>query len=165
MWRSSFPVFSFRSFTILSLVVVQLLSCVRFFATPSTAALQASLSFTVFQSSLKLMSIESVMPSNHLILCRPLLLLAIFPSIKVLPSESVHCIRWPKYWSITFSIGSISEYSRLISIRIDWFDLPACPMDFQESSPAPQLKSINYLVLSLLYDPILISIHDCWEQP
>ena len=107
-------------------VVVQSLSCVRLFVTPWTAARQASLSFTVSQSLLKLMSLESVMPSNCFILCHPLLLLpSIFPSIRVFPSESALCIRWPKYWSFSFSISPTNEYSGLISFRIDWFDLLA----------------------------------------
>ena len=93
-------------------------------ATPWTAAQQASLSFTIFQSLLKLMSIKPVMPSNHLILCRPLLLLpSIFPSIRVFSNESVFHIRWPKYWS--FSISPSNEYSGLSSFTIDWFDLLA----------------------------------------
>ena len=93
---------------------------------PWTAAHQASLSFTVSWSLLRLMSIESVMPSNHLILCHLLLLLpSIFPSIRVFSSESALCIRWPKYWSLIFSISPSNEYSGLISFRIDWFDLLA----------------------------------------
>ena len=107
-----------------SLSSVQLLSRVQLFATPWTAPHQASLSITNSQSLLKLMSIESVMPSNHLILCHPLLLLpSIFPSIRVFSNESVLCIRWPKYWSFSFSISPSSEYSGLISFRMDWFDL------------------------------------------
>ena len=95
-------------------------------ATPWTAALQASLLITTSWSLLRSMSIESVMPSNHLILCRPLLLLpSIFPSIRVFSSESVLCIRWPKYWSLSFSISPSSEYSGLISFRMNWLDLPA----------------------------------------
>ena len=105
---------------------VQLLSRVRFFVTPWTAACQASLSITNSWSSPKLMSIESVMPSNHLILCHPLLLLpSIFPSIRVFSSESILCIRLPKYWSFSFSISPSNEYSGLISFRMDWFDLLA----------------------------------------
>ena len=105
---------------------VQLLSRVRLFAIPSTAAFQASLSITNSGSLLKLMSIESVMPSNHLILCRPLLLLpSIFPSIGVFPKESLLHIRWPKYWSFSFSISPFNEYSGLIFFRIDWLDLLA----------------------------------------
>ena len=106
--------------------VVQLLSCVWLFPTPWTAAHQAFLSFTISQSLLKLMSIELVMPSNHLILCLPLLLpLSIFPQIRVLSSESLLCIRWPNYWSFGFSISLSNDYSGLISFRIDWFDILA----------------------------------------
>ena len=105
---------------------VQLLSGVRLLATPWTAARQASLSITNSLSLRKLMSIESVMPSNHLILCRPLLLLlSIFPSIRVFSNESALRIRWPKYWSFSFNISHSNEYSGLISFRIDWFDLLA----------------------------------------
>ena len=93
--------------------------------TPWTAAHQASLSITNSQSLLKFMSIKLVMPSNHLILCHPLLLLpSIFPSIRVFSNESALCIRWPKYWSFSFNISPSNEYSGLISFRIDWFDLP-----------------------------------------
>ena len=103
---------------------VQLLSRVRLFATPWTAARQASWSITNSQSLLKLMSIESVMPSNNLIFCCPLLLLpSIFPSIRVFSNESVLHIRWPEYWSFSFSISPSNEYSGLISFKIDWFDL------------------------------------------
>ena len=101
-----------------------MLNHVQFFVTPWTAAHQASLSITNSQSLLKLMFIESVIPSNHLILCCPLLLPpSIFPSIRVFPNESVLHIRWPKYWSFSFSISPFSEYSGLISFRIDWLDL------------------------------------------
>ena len=106
---------------------VQSLSCLRLFATPWTAAHQASLSFTNYRSLLKLKSIKSVMPSNHLILCRPLLLLpSIFPSIRVFSNESFLHIRWPKYWSFSFSISLSNEYSGLISFRIGWFDSIGC---------------------------------------
>ena len=105
---------------------VQLLICVRLFATPWTAARQASLSITNSWSLLKLMSMESVMPSNHLILCHPLLLpLSIFPSIRDFSNESVLRIRWPKNCSFSFSISPSNEYSGLISFRIHWFDLLA----------------------------------------
>ena len=105
---------------------VRLLSCVRLFAAAWTAVCQASLSVSNSQSLLKLMSIESVMPSNHLILCLPLLLLpSIFPSIRVFSNESVLHIRWPKYWSFSFSISPSNEYSGLISFRMDWLDLLA----------------------------------------
>ena len=144
---------------------VQLLSPVQLFVTPWTAAHQASLSITSSWSLLKLMSIESVLPSSHLILCRPLLLQpSISPSIRVFSRESVLCIRWPKYWSFSFSISPSNGYSGLTSFRMDWLDLLAVPRDSQESSPAPQFESIISLVFSLLYDPILISIHDYWKN-
>ena len=105
---------------------VQSLSRVQLFTTPWTASRQASLSISHSQSSLKLMSIESVMPSNNLILCRPLLLpSSIFPSIRVFSNESALHIRWPKYWSFSFSISPSNEYSWLISFRIYWFNLLA----------------------------------------
>ena len=105
-------------------VVVQSLSHVRYFATPWTSACQGSLSITNSRSLYKLMSTESVIPFNHLILCRPLLILpSIFPSIKVFSNESVLHTRWPKYWNFSFSISPSNEYSGLISFRIDWFDL------------------------------------------
>ena len=107
-------------------VVVQSLSCVQLSATPCTAACQASLSFTISRSWLKLMSVESVMPSNQLVLCCPLLLLPdAFPSIRVFSNESALCMRWPKYWSFSLSISPSNEYSGLISFRIGWLDLLA----------------------------------------
>ena len=106
-------------------IVVQSLNRVWLFATPWTAACQASLSFTISQSLLKLMSIESVMPSNHLNLCRPLLLPSIFPSTRVFPKELVLRIRCSEYWSFSFSVRPFNEYSGLISFRMDWFDLLA----------------------------------------
>ena len=107
-------------------VVVQSLSHVRLFATLWTTACQAPLSFTISQSLLKLMSTESMVPSNHLILCHPLLLLpSIFPSIRVFSNKLALCIRWPKYWSLCFSISPSNEYSELISYRVDLFDLLA----------------------------------------
>ena len=106
------------------IVFVQSLSHIQLFVTPWTAAHQASLSFTISWSLLKLKSIELVMPSNHLILCRPLLLLpSIFPSIRVFSNESAPCIRGPKYWSFSCSISPSDKYAGLISFRIDWFDL------------------------------------------
>ena len=105
------------------MAVFQSLSFVPLFVTPWTTTHQASLSFTIFQSLLKLMSIKSVMPSNHLILCRTLLLLSsIFPNIMVFSNESALLIRWPKYWSFSFSIRPSNEYSGLISFSTDWFD-------------------------------------------
>jgi len=120
---------------------VQLLSPVQLFVIPWTAARQASLSFNNSQSLLKHIPIELLIPSNHLILCCPLLLLpSIFPNIKVYPNESVLRIRWPKYWSFSFNISTSNEYSVLISFRIDWLDLLAVQGTLK-SSPTPQLKS------------------------
>ena len=135
---------------IYTLVAVQSLSHVQLFMTPWTAALQASLSFSISQSLLKLMSIKSVMPSNHLILCRPLLRLpSIFPSIRVFSSESALCIRWPKYRA--------SASASVLSLNIqDWFPLRLTGLislqskGVQESSPTPQFKSINSSALSFL---------------
>ena len=103
------------------------------------------------------------MPSNHLILCCPLiLLLAVLPSIRVFPNESVLHIRWPKYWSFSFSISPSIEHAGLISFRMNWLDLS--PRNSQESSPVPQFKSINSSALSFLYSPTLTSIHDYWKN-
>ena len=122
---------------------------------------QASLSFTISWSLLKLMSIELVMPSNHLILSYPLLLLpSIFPSIRVFSNESALPIRWPKYWSFSFSISPSNENLGLISFRIDWFDCLAVQGTLKSLL---QFKSINSSVLSLLYGPTLTSIHDYWK--
>ena len=142
-------------------VVVQLLSCVWLFMTPWTAARKPSLSFTVSQSLLKLMSIELMMPPNQLILSHPLLFLpSVFPSIRVFSNVSLH-IRWPKCWS--FSISPCNEYSGLISFRIDWLNLFDV-QGTQESSPAPQFESIGASALSLLSGPALTSIHDYWKN-
>ena len=151
---------------------VQSLSCVWLFATPWTAARQASLSITNSRSLLKLMAIESVMPSNHLILCCPLLLLpSIFPSIRVFSNESVLQIRWPNDWSFSFNVSPSNEHSELISFRMDWLD--PLPRDSQESSPTPQFKSINSSVLSFLHSPpafltqteiVFPGSWTCWPQ-
>ena len=131
-------------------------------ATPWTAALQASLSFTVAQSLLKLMSIESVMPSNHFILYHHLLLLpSVFASIRVFSNESVLHIWWPKYWSFSFSISPSNEFSGLISFRTDW---SCSPRVSEESSPAPQFEGINSSALSLFYCPAVTSTHDYWKN-
>ena len=112
--------------TIIQLSSVQSLSRVQLFVTPWTAARQESLSIANFQSLLKLMTIESVMPSNHPILCHPLLLLpSIFPSIRIFSNELVLCIRWPKYWSFSFTISPSNEYSGMISFGMDWLNLLA----------------------------------------
>ena len=142
---------------------VQLLSRVRLFVTPWTAARQASLSIASSQSLLKLMSIESVMPSNDLILCHPLLLPSIFPSIRVFSNESILRSRWPKYWSFSFSVSPSNEYSGLISFRIDWLNLLAVQGP-QEFSPTRQFKSISSSALSFLCSPTLTSIHDYWKN-
>ena len=127
-------------------------------ATLWTAVHQASLSFIISWSLLKLMSIKSVTPSNHLILCQPLLLLpSIYLSIRVFSNESILRIGWPQYWRFSFSISPFN--SGLISFLTDWFWSPCCPRDSQESSLTPQFKSINYLEFNLLYGPILTSIH------
>ena len=131
--------------------------------TPWTAARQASLSITNSQSLLKFMSIKSVVPSNHLILCCPLLFqFSIFPSIRVFPNKSVLHIRWPKYWSFSFSISPSNEYSGLISFRIDWLDLAV--QGTLKSSPAPQFESISSLVFSILCVSTLTFIHDYWKN-
>ena len=131
---------------------VQWLSCVWLFVTQRTVARQASLSITNCWSLLKLLSIESVMSSNQLIFCHPLLFPpSIFPSIRVFSNELALLIRWPKYWSFSFSTSLSNEHSGLISFRMDLS--PCSPRDSQESSPTPQFKSINSLVLSFLYSP------------
>ena len=138
---------------------VQSLSCVWLFATPWNTACQASLSITSSRSLFKLMSIESVMPSNHLILCHPFVLPpSIFPSIRVFSNESVLHIWWPKYWSFSFSISPSNEYSWLISFRIDCLDVLAVQGTLKSllqhhSSKASKFKSF-------LYSPTLTSIHD-----
>ena len=147
--------------------MAQLLSHARLFATPWAAARQASLPITSSRSLLKLMFIESVMPSNRLILCRPFLLLpSIFPSKRVFSNESVHRIRWPKYWNFSFSISPSSEYSGLTSFRMHWLDLLAVP------SVQGTLKSLlqhhsskaSILQCSASFTVQLTSIHDYWKN-
>ena len=140
----------------------QSLSCVQLFATPWTAAHQASPSITNSQSLLKLMSIKSVTASNYLILCYPLLLPpSIFPSIRVFSSEPVLHIRWPKYWSFSFSISPFNEYSGLISFRIYWLDLLTVQGSLLQHHSS---KAIDASVLSFLYSLTLTSIHDYWKN-
>ena len=137
---------------------VQLLSHVRLFATSWSIARQASLSITNCWSLPKSMSIESVMPSNHLILCCPLLLLpSIFPSIRVFSNDSALCIRWPKYWSFSFSIIPSKEHPGLVGS-------PCSPRDSQEFSPTPHFKNNNSSVLSFLHSPTFTFIHDHWKN-
>ena len=132
--------------------------------TPWTAARQASLSITGSQSLLKLMSIESVMPSNHLFLCCPFLLLpSIFPSIRVFSNESVLHIRWPKYWSFSFSISLSNKYPGLIPFRIDWFDLLAVQGTLKSLLQHHSSKA-SILQLSFLYSLTVTSIHDYWKN-
>ena len=140
-----------------------MLSCVRLFVTSGTAALQAYLSITNYQSLSKLMSIESVMLSNHLIFYHPRLLLpSIFPRIRVFSKELALHIRWPKYWSFSFNISPSNEYSGLI-FTMDWLDRLTV-QGILESSPTPQFKSISSSALNFLYSPTLTSIHDCWKN-
>ena len=144
--------------TVLFPCSVQLLNHVWLSVTPWTTARQASLSITNSRSLPNLMSMELVMPSNHLILCHPLLLSpSIVPNIRVFSNESALCIRWPKFCSFSFSISPSNEYSGLISYRMDL-------LDSQESYPTPQFKSINSLALSFLYSPTLTSVHDHWKN-
>ena len=139
----------------------QLLSHVLLFVTPWTAALQASLSTTNSQSLLKLMAIKSVMSCNHLIPCHPLLLYSIFPSIRVFSNESVICIRWPKYWSFSFSISPSNEYSGLISFRMDcWISLQSKGLSRVFCNTTVQKHQFFSIQLSLS----LICIHDYWKN-
>ena len=143
---------------------IQSLSRVQLLATPRTAARWASLSITNSRSLLKLMSTKSVMLSSHLILCHPFLLLpSIFPSIRVFSNESVLCIRWPKYWSFSFSISLSNEYPGLFPLGLTVWT-PYSPRDSQESSPAIQFRSINSSVLSHLYSSTLTFIYDYWKN-
>ena len=144
---------------------VQSLSPVQLFVTPWIAARQASLSITNSRRSLKLTSIESVMPSSHLILCHPLLPLPPIPSsIRIFSNESTLRMRWPKSWSFRFSIIPSKEHPELISFGMDWLDCLAVQGTLKKSSPTPQFKSINSLVLSFLHSTSLTSIHDHWKN-
>ena len=142
---------------------VRSLICVHLFATPWTAAHQASLSNTNSRILCKLMSIELVMPSNYLILSCLLLLPSIFPSISVFSNESVLLIRWPKYWSFSFSLSPSNEYSGLIPLEwTGWISLQS--KGLSRVSPTPQFKSINFSALSFLYSPTLTFIQDYWKN-
>ena len=160
MWNLKYLIWKIFYRISLSVSSVQSLSHFRLFAT-----YQACQSFTNSWSLLRSMSIESVMPYNLLILCPHLLLLSsIFPSIRDFSNESVLCMRWPKYWSFSFSISPSNEHPGLISFRMYEFGSPCSPRDSQESSPAPQFKSFNSSALSFLYSPTLTSIHDYWKN-
>ena len=142
---------------------IQPLSHVQLFATPWTAALWDSLSITNSWSLFKQMSIKLVMPSNHLILFRPLLLPpSIFPSIRVLSSESVLCIRWPKYWSFSFNISPSNEQSGLITLRMDWLDLLTVQGTLKSFLQLHSSKASS--VLSFLQSPTITSKHDYWKN-
>ena len=141
---------------------VQSLSRVCLFATPWTAARQASLSITNSWSLPILMCIELVMPSNHLILCRPLLLPPVFPNITVFSNESTLRMKWPKYWSFGFSISPSSEHPGLISFRMDWLDLLAVQGTLK--SLLQHHSSKASILVSFLYSPTLTSIHDYWKN-
>ena len=145
------------------MVVVQLLSCVQVFVTPWTVARPAPLPSTIPRSFLKLMSIELVMLSNHFILCYPLLLLlSIFPSIRVFSNESVPHIRWPKYWSFSISISPSNEYSGLISFRINWFNLFAVQRTLKSLLQHPSLKA-SVIPCSAIF-MVQFSIYDYWKS-
>ena len=141
-----------------------MLSHVRLFVTPWTAACQDSLSIINSWSLLKLMPIKSVMPSNHLILCGLLLPPSIFPSITVFSNESVLPIRWPNYWSFRFSIIPSNEYSGLISFRIDWLGLLAVQGTLKSLLQHHSSKASVLQHLAFFYSPNLISIHDYWKN-
>ena len=144
---------------------VQPLSSISFFATPWSAAGQASLSITNSWRLLKLTSIEPVMPSNHLILCCPLHLLpSIFPSIRVFSNESVLCIRWSNYWSFSFSISSSNEYSGLISFSLDWLDLLPVQGTLKSLFQHHSSKASILWCSAFFYSPTLTSIHDYWKN-
>ena len=142
-----------------------MLHCVQLFVTPWTAASQASLSITNSWTLLKLMSIEVVMQTNNLILCCPFLNLpSIFPNIRVFSNESALHIRWPKYWSFTFSISPSNKYAGLISFRMAWLDLLAVQGTVKSLLQHHSSKSTNSPVLSFLYSPTLTSLHDYWRN-
>ena len=151
---------SWKMYTCIQFSSVQSLGPVRLFVTPWTAARQASLSITNSWSLLKLMSIKLVMPSKHLILCCPLLL----PSITVFSSESLLHIRWPKYWSFSFSISPSDEYSGWFPLWLTGLISLQSKESSQKSSPTPQFKSINSLALSFLYVPTLTPVLDYWKN-
>ena len=144
------------------IAVVQSLRHIRLFAAPWTATRQASCPSPFPDVCSNLCPLSQWCQPNHLILNHPLLLSSIFPSIRVYSNESAFCIRWPMYWSFSFNISPSNEHSGLISFRVDWFDLLAVQRNPQESSPAPQYKSIKFFAFSLLYGPTLTSVHNYW---
>ena len=142
---------------------VQLLSHVQLFATPWSAALQASCISPIPRAYSNSLSIKSVMPYNHLILCHPLLLPSILPSIWVFSNESVLCIKWPTYWNFSFNISPSNEDSGLISFRMDWLDLLAV-QGILKSLLQHHSSKHHSLALSFLYGPTLTSIHNYWKN-
>ena len=154
----------FSKFHSVQISSVQMLSCVRLFVSPCTVAHQTSLSITNSWSLLKLMSIESLMPSNHLILCHLLLLMpSILPSIRVFCNESVLCIRWPKYWSFSFSISSSNEFSEFISFTMDWLDFLAIQGTLNSLLNTIVQKHQFFGTLSSLWSNSH-STHDYWKN-
>ena len=152
-------------YLLIPFVAVQSLGCIQLVATPWTAACQTSLSFTISWSLFKLMSIESLMSFNHLILCHSLLLLpSIFPSIRVFSNESAFLIGWPKYWSFSFSTSPSNEYLGLISFRIDWFDLLAVQRTLKGLIQQHIFETISSSAFSLFYGPTLTSIPNYWKN-
>ena len=173
-FKSAFSLFSFTlikclfsssSLSAIQFSSVQSLSHVWLFVTPWVTACQASLSINNYQTLLKLMSIEFVMPSSHLILCHPLLLLPpIPPSIRVFSNESTLRRRWLKYWSFSFSISPSNEHPGLISFRMDWLDLLAVQGTLKSLLKHNSSKASIFLALSFLHSPTLTSIHDHWKN-
>ena len=167
VWVLSVPLLIYRfrhlcGFSDSFVAVIQSLSLVWLFGTPWPAARQASLSFSISQSSPKPMSIESVMPSNHLSLCRPLLLLpSICPSIRLFANELALCLKWPKYWSFSFSISPSNEYSGLISFRMDWFDLLAVPGTLK--SLLQQHSSKGSIIWCSAFIPVFLPFRIPWR--
>ena len=145
-------------------VQFQSLDCVRLFATPWTVAHQASLSITNFWSLPKLMPIETVMPCCHLIFCSLLILPPIPPSIRVFSNESTHRMKWPKYWSFSFSISPSNEHPGLISFKMDWLDLLAVQGTLKSLLQHHSSKASIFSALSFLHSPTLTSIHDHWKN-
>ena len=146
-------------------VVVQSRSRVRLFVTPWTAVQLASLSCTIARSLLKLMCIESMLPSNHLILCGPLLLLfSIFPSIRVFSNESALRMKWPKYWSFSFNISPSNEHPGLISFKMDWLDLSLLSKGLSRVFSDTTVQKHQFFGDQLSYSPTFTSIHDYWKN-
>ena len=164
-WTGWMTIVNYKVLLIVQFSSVQLLNHVRLFVTPWTAARQTSLSITDSRSSPKPMSIKSVMPSNHLILCCPLLLLSsIFPSIRVFSNESALCIRWPKYWSFSFNISPSNEHPGLISFRTDWLDLLIVKGALKSLLQHHNSKASILWLSAFFIVQLHTSIHDHWKN-